>query len=78
MSRQFLFWVVQWIATGKWPDMTDRDRAKERALWADILMAYDSSRGENYVNRYSENPVWGNTETVAEFIPIMKKSITSS
>lgn len=58
--------------------MTDRDRAKERGLWADILMAYDSSRGENYVNRYSENPVWGNTETVAEFILIMKKSITSS
>ena len=42
--------------------MTDRNRAKERALWADILMAYDSSRGENYVNRYSENPVWGNTD----------------
>lgn len=58
--------------------MTDRDQAKERGLWADILMAYDSSRGENYVNRYSENPVWGNTETVAECIPIMKKSITSS
>ena len=58
--------------------MTDRDRAKERGLWADILMAYDLRRGENYVNRYSENPVWGNTETVAEFIPIMKKSITSS
>ena len=58
--------------------MTDRDRAKERGLWADILMAYDSSRGENYVNRYSENPVWGNPETVAEFIPIMKKTITSS
>ena len=58
--------------------MTDRDRAKERVLWADILMTYDSSRGKNYVNRYSENPVWGNTETVAEFIPIMKKSITSS
>ena len=58
--------------------MTDRDRAKERGLWADILMAYDSSRGENYVNRYSENPVWGNTETVAEFITIMKKTVTSS
>ena len=58
--------------------MTDRDRAKERGLWADILMAYDSSRGEKYVNRYSENPVWGNPETVAEFIPIMKKTITSS
>lgn len=58
--------------------MTDRDRAKERALWADILMAYDSSRGENYVNRYSENPVWGNTETVVEFITIMKKTVTSS
>ena len=63
---------------GKMARYDGQGSSEGEGVMGGILMAYDLRRGENYVNRYSENPVWGNPETVAEFIPIMKKSITSS